>query len=248
MLESPMPSPALPSIIPRHGKKPKSNHLRKILRGLIPVLKWISGILVIGWFLKSSLTGKALFPATDSYFLDESQQLIADDISLQDPRPILIANSNKGTKVSISLPDHLQFPLKPSQYNAICSRYDDVAWRLQHQNSRSGFHQKWDSQDYYHADPNFMDIKEAEGYGLLPVRHDNPKLEGRPDPQGSHSKLREGEANAQPGTTGEICEKSLTYVLETTDAGIGTTLIGLWLSYGLAKQEGRAFFIDDSNW
>lgn len=242
-----MPSPALPSIIPRHGKKPKSNHLRRVLRGLLPILKWISGIVLIGWFLKSSLTRKTLLPVTDEYSFFESHQLIADDGSLQDPMPILIANSNKGSKVSISLPNHLQFPLKPSEYNTICSIYEDVARRLQHQNSRSGFHQKWEFQDYYYDDPNFMDIKEAEGYGLLPVRHET-KLADQPNPQGSYSKLREKEPSTHLGTTGEVCEKSLTYILETTDAGIGKTLLGLWLSYGLSKEEGRAFFIDDSNW
>ena len=208
----------------------------------------MSGVLVIGWFLKSSLSGMTFTPEMDDYSLDESHLLNADDISFQDPMPILIANSKKGTKVSVSLPAHLQFPLRPSEYSAICSRYDEVARRLQHQNSRSGFHQKWETQDYYYANPDFMDIKEAEGYGLLPVRREDTKLASQPNLQGSHGKFREKEPSTHLGTIGEVCEKTLTYVLETTDAGIGKTLLGLWLSYGLSKEEGRAFFIDDSNW
>jgi hypothetical protein len=40
----------------------------------------------------------------------------------------------------------------------------------------------------------------------------------------------------------------LTYVMETDDAGFGNTLMRLWMSYGLAKAENRAFFIDDTRW
>jgi hypothetical protein len=40
----------------------------------------------------------------------------------------------------------------------------------------------------------------------------------------------------------------MTFVLETSDAGLGKTLMQLWTAYGLAKKEGRDFFIDDSRW
>ncbi|KAK5000794.1 hypothetical protein LTR66_000426 [Elasticomyces elasticus] len=36
--------------------------------------------------------------------------------------------------------------------------------------------------------------------------------------------------------------------METSEAGFGNTLLMLWISYGLAKKEGRAFFIDDTRW
>ncbi|KAL8770713.1 MAG: hypothetical protein Q9209_003580 [Squamulea sp. 1 TL-2023] len=36
--------------------------------------------------------------------------------------------------------------------------------------------------------------------------------------------------------------------METADAGLGKTLLGLWIAFGLAQEERRAFFIDDSNW
>jgi hypothetical protein len=46
----------------------------------------------------------------------------------------------------------------------------------------------------------------------------------------------------------DVCEKSLTFVMETHDAGLGKTLMMLWTAYGLAQKEGRAFFVDDSRW
>jgi len=44
------------------------------------------------------------------------------------------------------------------------------------------------------------------------------------------------------------CEKTLTYVMETEDAGFGNSMMKLWMSFGLAMKEGRAFFIDDTRW
>ena len=46
----------------------------------------------------------------------------------------------------------------------------------------------------------------------------------------------------------KVCERSLTYVLETGNAGFGSTLMGLWMAYGLAQEEDRDFFIDDRYW
>ncbi|KAK5711598.1 hypothetical protein LTR15_012441 [Elasticomyces elasticus] len=43
------------------------------------------------------------------------------------------------------------------------------------------------------------------------------------------------------------CSTSLTVALDS-DASFGKSLLLLWLSYGLAKHEGRAFFVDDTRW
>lgn len=60
------------------------------------------------------------------------------------------------------------------------------------------------------------------------------------------------ESFMEPTTTSRrrigVCEKSLTYMLESTDHGFGVMLLGLWSAYGLAKREGREFFINDRNW
>ena len=241
MLESPMPSPALPSIVPRHGKKPRPNHLRNALRRLLLISKWICGLLIIGWVLSSRLNTWT-FVARDSS-LNEKNGLMIEERSAEHPLPIFIANSNGRPKLSISLPKHLTYPLRPSQYSTVCSRYDDAARRLQLQNSHSGFYHNRGSQKYYYSDPNFMDVQEAEEQGLLPVKQDDRTL---PSQQTSDAEKRLKMEHLR--TDGKICEKSLTHVLETTDAGIGKTLMSLWLSYGLAQKEGRAFFIDDSNW
>ena len=243
MLESPMPSPALPSIVPRHGKKPRPNHLRNALRWLLPMSKWICGLLIIGWVLTSRFNRRTLTLVTGGSSLSKKYELMNEEPSAEHPMPIFIANSKGGPKLSISLPKHLTYPLRPSEYSIVCSRYDDAARRLQHQNSHGGFHHNRGFHSYYYTDPNFMDVQEAEEHGLLPVKQDDGTL-----PSQRTSDAEERPSVKHLRTDGKICEKSLTHVLETTDAGIGKTMMSLWLSYGLAQKEGRAFFIDDSNW
>ena len=89
--------------------------------------------------------------------------------------------------------------------------------------------------NYYQRDPHFLDVAEAQMKGLLP----NPNLDG---------KIGEQEVPDNPIAGRRPCGKSLTYVMETSDAGMGNTLLGMWLAFGLAKKESRAFFIDDTRW
>ena len=182
-----------------------------------------------------------MLPRTaDDALLRERYHLVGDDFSLQGPTPVLIANPKGKPKYSISLPRQLQFPLKPSEYRDVCSASNDISRRLRHQNSRSGYSQSKAFKGHYHIDPNFMDVHEAETHGIFPIKDSNQFFDGE--------NMQDGGMQKHSTSDGQICEKTLTYVLETTDAGIGKTLLGLWLSYGLAKEENRAFFIDDSNW
>ena len=79
---------------------------------------------------------------------------------------------------------------------------------------------------YYHVDPNYVDVADAQEHSLLP----------RPI------------ATAYTPSKNAVCAKSLTYVLSSRTGGLAPTLMGLWLAWGLAQREGRAFFVDDSTW
>ncbi|RPA74000.1 hypothetical protein BJ508DRAFT_43963 [Ascobolus immersus RN42] len=46
----------------------------------------------------------------------------------------------------------------------------------------------------------------------------------------------------------EICASTLTYQLNEKDVAMGKSLLGLYLAYGLAQRERRAFFIDSTTW
>ncbi|KAF2752808.1 hypothetical protein EJ05DRAFT_490630 [Pseudovirgaria hyperparasitica] len=140
-----------------------------------------------------------------------------------EPCAIIVKDHNRRTKWTVYIPSTLGFPLKPSQYAEICLQSVEMSHHVAEQTkSHSKRHQ-----GYYQQDPHFVDVLEAWQQGLLPSEQDE---------------------HTRPNDGTDVCKKSLTYVLETSDAGMGNALLGLWMSYGLAQHEGRAFFIDDSRW
>ena len=104
---------------------------------------------------------------------------------------------------------------------------------------------------YYQADRNYMEVDEAEEHGLLPGLQSKTSTSVRKmwnSVMGEDGEDQDIRAMKETLEGLSICQRSLTYVLETEDAGFGATMMGLWMSYGLAQKEGRAFFIDDTNW
>ncbi|KAL8829857.1 MAG: hypothetical protein Q9191_001769 [Dirinaria sp. TL-2023a] len=246
MLESPMPSPALPSIVPRHGKKPpKPPYLRRALRWILSMLKWVCGLglvywllLTWGWKVQRSEEHRMSFPND----FDRSYEV---DRSSDRPAPRVISDMPGAPRWMLFLPPQLAYPLKPSVYADVCQRSHSLSTRLRQ--STLGSAKSQESQSYYARDPTFVDIGETTEYGQVHAVKANEGLASQKPLVNEHSK----ETKTKIGLASEegtLCEKSLTYVLETTDAGLGKTLMGLWLSYGLAEKEGRAFFVDDSHW
>jgi hypothetical protein len=146
----------------------------------------------------------------------------------EEPTALIIADARGRKKWSIWIPPKSEFPLPPYEYAELCSQAEE----LQKEFSKSSIFGSR-KKNYYSVDPSFVDVDVALNQKLLhgddfavddiPV-DDNP-LDGRP-----------------------ICEKSLTFVMETENAGMGPSLLALWLSFGMASEEGRAFFIDDTRW
>lgn len=162
----------------------------------------------------------------------DTYQMIGEDSMSEAPATVVVIQSNGRPKWTVSIPSADSRPLRPSQYATICRQSEQVSNRLR-EPTMFGSNSPKGSNDYYYANPSFMDVADAEAQGLLPMA----------DVAGLTSGKEE-----QPMGGMKVCQKSLTYVLESADAGLGATLMGLWASYGLAKLEGRAFFIDDTNW
>lgn len=242
---SPLPSPSLPSILPRHGKKPKSPTLkRKMLR----LVGWLAGFSILIWCAARLLHNERP-PAPISYLSTDGQayDIVGADTLPETPSPVVVTDRRGRSKWTVSIPPPLDFPLHPGDYHHICSTTMEVARHTEElRNHREPGAMK--HYNYYRIDPNFMDVADAEEHGLLPgmsPRSDNlwGAMLGTAD--GSKDTTSEDILAKDPG---RVCEKSLTYVLETSDAGLGNTLMGLWLAYGLAQKEGRAFFIEDTHW
>ena len=152
-------------------------------------------------------------------------------------------------KWTVYIPDTQAFPLKPDVYASICSQSDDLSAHMPQYKGRV-LRKHRAREGYYHVDNNFMDVKEAQGQGLLPKSNAVPIESDRMATNGTTYKehMTEDLQRLNANNFRKVCERSLTYVLETNDAGFGNTIMGLWMAYGLAQEENRAFFIDDRHW
>jgi hypothetical protein len=137
-----------------------------------------------------------------------------------EPSAIVVVNERGKTRWTVSIPRNASFPLRQAQYREICEQTGEIGRELRRVDGK-----KDKGMGYYHRDWHFLDVKEAQRKGLLPKDEEGDGEGGLP-----------------------VCEKSLTYVMETEDAGMGNTLLGMWMAYGLALKEGRAFFVDDTRW
>jgi hypothetical protein len=217
---SPPPSPGLPSLLPRHGKKPARQSYRRILLafGAVTVLAWLG-------FSALSLSHTPVRAPGGEY------EIVSGGSLPEEPSVVMLSDKKGRRKWTVSIPAHHAFPLPPSQYHEICQQAEHVSQDM-------GQSTKRDAKKlltYYYSDPFFIDVSEAQQRGLIP----NPNRQG---------KIGEQDTPDDPLVGRRPCSKSLTYVMETSDAGMGNTLLGLWMSYGLAQKEGRAFFIDDTRW
>lgn len=232
---SPPASPSLPSLIPRHGKKqPQPSHNRLIKRVLIGGL----ALIFLLWLVVRQLHASAQSSA--SYDADGEEWEMAGGTQLpQEPSVVAMADNTGKMRWTVSIPSNFDFPLRPSQYRDICHQAGEVSRDIrQDARATSGFAKRM--LNYYQKDQYYIDVQEAEEQALLPPA----KASGRPKGFVEDDMIADGFS-----TTGlKVCDKTLTYVMETEDAGFGNSLMRLWMSYGLAKAENRTFFIDDSRW
>jgi hypothetical protein len=213
---------------PRHGRLPPPRKYKSSVRFLI----WLCGVAVISWFVISrSIWERDSTRVTSAVPHGGIYEVKELDTLPEVPSAVVVSDRRGRARWTVSIPPELDFPLRPSRYAELCSESMDVSMHVaglkSHGKAGHGGHH-----GYYHVDRNFMDVAEAEEHGLL------PGVGGKESTS----------APTESSRAKQVCEKSLTYVLETEDAGLGSTLMGLWLSYGLAQKEGRAFFIDDTNW
>ncbi|KAH0536532.1 hypothetical protein FGG08_006605 [Glutinoglossum americanum] len=244
LFQEPPPSPRLPSLVNQRGQRPPTNRHWLSMR----LLAWLCGVGLILWFAVSRLRLEHRPPPVSFMSHDGQEYEIVGDSALPDyPTPVVVTDRRGRLRWTISIPPARQFPLRPDEYSDICQQSEEIAHHVAELKYGAG--KGHGHFDYYHLDKNFMDVREAEENGLLPGMAVMGKKQGK----GIWGSIVGGEGLAGEDFDAkeagmEMCEKSLTYVLETTDAGLGNTLLGLWMAYGLAKEEGRAFFIDDTNW
>ncbi|KAI0396252.1 hypothetical protein F5Y17DRAFT_465277 [Xylariaceae sp. FL0594] len=239
LLFSPPPSPGLPALVPRPRKPSSAPRPSRVLR----ILVWVTSIATVFMLLKRIVQGETPVAITRWNVADRPGYDIPFQNELPDaPTPIAVTDAQGRSRWTVSIPPLSNFPLPVKDYSEICSRCQEVASHVRELHGQSKLSQE-SSLDYYYEDPYFMDVREAEKWGLL------PGLEGRAWTSAAQAQDSHLLGQKMDGQTGmETCRTSLTFVLETLDAGLGPTLMMLWTAYGLAQKENRAFFIEDSRW
>jgi hypothetical protein len=138
------------------------------------------------------------------------------------PSALIVHDMQGHSKWTVWIPPTAGFPLRPWDYSEICAQVEEI--EADFASKRRLFGRR---KSYYSVDPHFVDVAEAFSTGLLPPVEKNV---------------------AEELDIRATCKKSLTFVMETDDAGMGNSLLAVWLAFGLAQKEGRAFFVDDSKW
>jgi hypothetical protein len=231
---SPPASPSLPSLIPRHGKKPSQPSHSKLVKR---ILIGSCGVAFILWLVLRQIYTNS--QQAVSYMEDgEEWEMVGGNQLPKEPSALAVGDAKGNLRWTVSIPSNLDFPLKPIQYREICQQAMTMAASVRQEAQSANPAKRM--LNYYQQDQYYIDVQDAEDQLLLPPS----KSIGRPKGFVEDESIVDGFS-----TTGQkVCDKTLTYVMETEDAGFGNTLMRLWMSYGLAKAENRTFFIDDTRW
>ena len=241
LLFSPPPSPGLPALTPRPRKSPVG--LVRPTRAF-RLVGWVVGTLVFFCLVVSIIRQASIVPLLSRPSrLHNQYRLISRDSLPDSPTAVIVTDSRGRTKWTVSIPPHSEFPLSTGEYSELCAKCREVSDKVHglHADGHGIF--TFGSPSSGSPDPHFIDVRESEEYGIL------ASAAGRGGVLNKQSS-EDDETSLLTGGTAEalICETSMTFVLDPIEAGLGKTLMMLWTAYGLARKEGRSFFIDDSRW
>ncbi|KAI0523854.1 hypothetical protein F5B22DRAFT_420835 [Xylaria bambusicola] len=236
IFSSPPPSPGLPALVPRPRKSSSAPRPSRVLRVFI----WITGLAIFVLFASSLTQGGKRIPVVGWTFEGDARYELVGHTDLPKyPTPIVLTNGHGKSKWTVSIPPTHDFPLSMKEYSSICTKCQEVAAHARELRRQSPLQQA--PQDYYYEDPYFIDVRDAEKKGIF---SDFEKKRATSETHDGHLVGQRNDGIADI----ETCRTSLTFVLETADAGLGPSLMMLWTAYGLAQKEKRAFFIEDSRW
>lgn len=231
LLASPPASPSLPALVPPPKKTPTHPRPSRVFRGVL----WLSLLMLLLYFATFVIHGMP--PLAIPPFTTEAKfEIVGLDGLPDSATPIVVMDAKGHAEWTVSIPPESNFPLVIEEYRQICSECREAASRVRDLRRQRPLDQQATLDRQSPADRYFMDVFEAGEKGILSAILELPRQPG--------SIVAEDQSSTQK----PVCESSMTFVLETLDAGLGNTLMELWIFYGLALKQGRAFFIDDSRW
>lgn len=232
LFTSPPPSPSLPALVPRPRKSPTHPRPSRILRSLF----WVVFLFFILYV--ATITTRGNVPVSIPYLAKQPEfEMVGQDELPDFATPIVVTDTSGHFRWTVSIPPNADFPLPVNEYAEMCGKCREAAARVREARGKNPPPQQTSLGRESPADKYFVDVPDAERSGLLPGASTAQKHLGNIIGDSDLSSVQKA-----------VCDSSMTFVLETTDAGIGNTLMELWIFYGLALKQGRAFFIDDSRW
>lgn len=179
---------------------------------------------------------------------EDVYHLAQNDTLPERPAAVILTDAKGRRRWTICIPSQYDFPLLPDVYKELCQEASAVSMLLQEgrKHGTTDTLALLGTRGSIHKDDAFIDVAEAEHQDLIPKSWPLMPLGIGPvllqDGNTSENQLEISEDDLL------LCDRSLTFVMESSDAGLGSTLLGLWLAYGLAVKDDRAFFIDDARW
>ncbi|CCU81544.1 hypothetical protein BGHDH14_bgh02973 [Blumeria hordei DH14] len=230
VVSSPL-SPVLPSLIRPRSKEIMTSRYRRQLK----VAAWLISIFIITYH--SLHESKHFTTATGWAALRRSKdETVRGAYRPEFPSPVIV-NIHGQLKWTISITPGEAFPLASRQYAEICNKSLQMAEDVANLHGRLHLPSVIPKKSG-NIDPNFIDVREVMELGIFSDPPKKLKIS-------NEFPLRE---EVDEPTRLPVCNKTLTYLLESSDAGLGSTLMMLWTAYGLAREQGRDFFVDDSRW
>jgi hypothetical protein len=237
LFASPPPSPGLPQLITRPRKPSNAPRPSRVFRLTI----WLFGVVVVFYIAASSLRRSRLHSAPGPTRPADEYEMIEDDLP-DFPTPIMLTDRKGRAKWTVSIPANYDFPLTTREYSDMCAKCREVSSRVNSlHHSISGDHSIAFSRTKF--DKHFIDVHEAEDAGFLPGTISIGALLSQQRDDGDLIGSDAGSLVDKP-----VCESSMTFVLASSDAGLGRTMMLLWMAYATAEADGRPFFIDDTRW
>ncbi len=229
---------------------PVRRHSQHPYRRILHVVLWVGGISAACLVLASIFSEQVPRALRYSTHGKHAYQIVGSDTPPLHPSPVVVTDERGRAKWTVSIPSSFGFPLSPKQYADICAQSQEVAQEVAGMKTHViGAHRHQGHFGYQHVDRNYMDVSEAEKHGILDASHERLEMRSpNTTTEGELDSMNEAEIDTPRQDARKVCDRSLTFALETADAGMGLTLMALWLAYGLAKKENRAFFIDDIRW
>ncbi|CAK7219700.1 hypothetical protein SEUCBS140593_003983 [Sporothrix eucalyptigena] len=266
---SPPPSPGLPQLLPRKRKASHTPRPSRVIRTVI----YLAGLVSVFYLLFISIWGDSpharsvrdglyiwptepgAIPRADDSGYD--YEMVARSMLPGHPTPVIVSDKHGNPKWTVSIPPNSNFPLATDDYSSICAKCVEVANRVDALRGSSGGissisigginkksrKPKTAAERLYAHDSNFVDVHEAEEAGYLTGSVSIGTLFNQHSNDDGNIV---GESSLLAGKP--VCGRSLTFVLASSDAGLGRTLMLLWMAYAQAQTEGRGFFIDDTRW